>query len=219
MPPKLLTRSSSTPQTTSPACYNKATCGLSCNQRKPSTTADTNTSNVSNATRKARSEGSGRSPRPSSSSYHYGQPAVTRTSPPWEPKGRSAHTLSCTKYAVAGAIVGVAETAFLQHPTRDNPNQYHLYQGTQRSHPITQDDIPSWWVLLAIVVREADTQGGPCHHLCKKVPQSNIRQGKRGPLPASNTAKRQVKKTITKSRPHTAASRTSSCKGYEKCRP
>ena len=51
----------------------------------------------------------------------------------------------------------LAETAFLQYPTRDNPIQYLIYQGTQRSHPITEDDIP-WWVLLAIVLREADTQ-------------------------------------------------------------
>ena len=44
------------------------------------------------------------------------------------------------KYAVAGAILGVAsnpeklaETALLQYPTRDSPNLHHLYQGTQRS--------------------------------------------------------------------------------------
>ena len=109
------------------------------------------------------------------------------------------------RYALAGALLGIAsnreklaETAFLQYPTKDNPNHYHIYQGTQRSHAITQEDIPSWWVLLALVLREEENEGGPNLQVSKRAKQNKPHRAKRGTQLAKNTSKRRVKKTISK---------------------
>ena len=109
------------------------------------------------------------------------------------------------KYALAGAILGVAsdpeqhaETAFLQYPTPESPNQYHIYQGTKRSGTIMQEDIPSWWVVLALVLRQEGTDGGPNQHLARKTKQHPPAQDKRGRQATSTNDTRRVKKTIHK---------------------
>ena len=78
-------------------------------------------------------------------------------------RGRKAMLWS-KEYAVAGAVLGVAsnpnelaETAFLQLPTLETPSKYHIYQGTQCSRTIEQEHIPSWWVVLAIVLHETNS--------------------------------------------------------------
>ena len=50
----------------------------------------------------------------------------------------------------------LAETAFLQLPTLETPNKFHIYKGTQCSRTIEQEHIPSWWVVLAIVLHETN---------------------------------------------------------------
>ena len=82
-------------------------------------------------------------------------------------RGRKAMLWS-KEYAVAGAVLGVAsnpnelaETAFLQLPTLETPNKYHIYQGTQCSRTIEQEHIPSWWVVLAIVLHETNSTPDP----------------------------------------------------------
>ena len=109
------------------------------------------------------------------------------------------------KYALAGALLGVArdpeklaETAFLQYPTQQSPNHYHIYQGTQQSRPITQDNIPSWWALLALVLREEGTDGGPNQNLAKMPKQHKPQQAKRGTQLAKTSKTKSVKKTINK---------------------
>ena len=141
---------------------------------------------------------------------------ATNTCPSCEPKATNRSTLyyitsatkrpSCgARYALAGALLGIAsnreklaETAFLQYPTKDNPNHYHIYQGTQCSHAITQEDIPSWWVLLALVLREEENEGGPNLQVSKRAKQNKPHRAKRGTQLAKNTSKRRVKKTISK---------------------
>ena len=67
------------------------------------------------------------------------------------------------EYAVTGALgvasnpLELAETAFLQFPTIEAPNKYHIYQGTGCSRAIEQEHIPSWWVVLALVLQDTDT--------------------------------------------------------------
>ena len=72
---------------------------------------------------------------------------------------------------VTGALLGLAsnpdelaETAFLQLPTKESPNKYHIYQGTGCSRTIEQEHIPSWWVILALVLKDTDTRQGPALH-------------------------------------------------------
>ena len=73
-------------------------------------------------------------------------------------------TLWNKEYSVTAALVGVAsnpkelaETALLELPTRNQPNQYHIYHGTQYSRTIEEGQIPSWWVVLALVLQETTT--------------------------------------------------------------
>ena len=73
-------------------------------------------------------------------------------------------TLWNKEYSVTAALVGVAsnpkelaETALLELPTRNQPNQYHIYHGTQYSRTIEEEQIPSWWVVLALVLQETTT--------------------------------------------------------------
>ena len=51
--------------------------------------------------------------------------------------------------------------AFLQLPTPATPSKYHIYQGTQCSRTIEQEHIPSWWVVLAIVLHEVNSIPDP----------------------------------------------------------
>ena len=133
-------------------------------------------------------------------------------------RGRKA-TLWGKEYAVAGAILGVAsnpdelaETAFLQLPTLETPSKYHIYQGTQCSRTIEQEHIPSWWVVLAIVLHEANSipdpqqqqsknQGHAAHK--KKAAQKTATSNK-GPTNAViayvSNPKHRVRKTICKRR-------------------
>ena len=133
-------------------------------------------------------------------------------------RGRKA-TLWGREYAVAGAVLGVAsnpnelaETAFLQLPTLETPSKYHIYQGTQCSRTIEQEHIPSWWVVLAIVLHEANStpdpqqqqpknQGNATHQ--KKAAQKTTTSNK----PPTNAViayvsnpKHRVRKTICKRR-------------------
>ena len=108
------------------------------------------------------------------------------------------------KYALAGALLGVAtdpahhaETAFLQYLTQEDPNHYHIYQGTQRSNTITQENIPSWWVILALVLREEGADGGPNQNLAKTTKQHQPQQAKRGKQ-ATKTSKKTIQKRESK---------------------
>ena len=83
-------------------------------------------------------------------------------------RGRTL-TLWRQKYNLVGAFLGVAtgheklaETAFVEYPPSHDINNYHYYQGTQRSERVKSEYIASWWVLLALVFRESSASGGPC---------------------------------------------------------
>ena len=86
------------------------------------------------------------------------------------------------KCVLAGAFVGVAsnpeklaETAVIEYPTEENMNEYHVYQGRKRSEHIRSESISSWWVILALVLREASTTRGPSKALLK-LDGASIRQ-------------------------------------------
>ena len=136
---------------------------------------------------------------------------MTSTSHRCEPRASRRNTPSCTTSEARLPNCGArgtpwqgrssepgAETAFLHYPTPENPNHYHIYQGTQRSGTITQEDIPSWWVVLALVLREEGTDGGPNQHLTKKTKQHQTQQAKRGGQATKPNNTRRVKKTIQK---------------------
>ena len=120
-------------------------------------------------------------------------------------------TLWNKEYSVTAALVGVAsnpkelaETALLELPTRDQPNQYHIYHGTQYSRAIEEGQIPSWWVVLALVLQETTTipPNAPLPRHGKQQTRSqkhNQRwKGADGTIARTADNKQRVRKTIQK---------------------
>ena len=120
-------------------------------------------------------------------------------------------TLWNKEYSVTAALVGVAsnpkelaETALLELPTRNQPNQYHIYHGTQYSRTIEEGQIPSWWVVLALVLQETTTipknvpppQHGKQQTRSQKHDQR--RKGADGTIARTADNKQRVRKTIQK---------------------
>ena len=120
-------------------------------------------------------------------------------------------TLWNKEYSVTAALVGVAsnpeelaETALLELPTRNQPNQYHIYHGTQYSRTIEEEQIPSWWVVLALVLQETTTipQNAPPPRHGKQQTRSQKHdkrwKGADGTVARASDNKQRVRKTIQK---------------------
>ena len=120
-------------------------------------------------------------------------------------------TLWNKEYSVTAALVGVAsnpkelaETALLELPTRNQPNQYHIYHGTQYSRAIEEGQIPSWWVVLALVLQETTTipQNVPPPRHGKQQTRSQKHdqrwKGADGTIARTADNKQRVRKTIQK---------------------
>ena len=120
-------------------------------------------------------------------------------------------TLWNKEYSVTAALVGVAsnpkelaETALLELPTRNQPNQYHIYHGTQYSRAIEEGQIPSWWVVLALVLQETTTipQNVPPPRHSKQQTRSQKHdqrwKGADGTIARTADNKQRVRKTIQK---------------------
>ena len=120
-------------------------------------------------------------------------------------------TLWNKEYSVTAALVGVAsnpkelaETALLELPTRNQPNQYHIYHGTQYSRAIEEGQIPSWWVVLALVLQETTSipqNVPPPRHGKQQTMSQKHNQGRKGAdgtIARTADNKQRVRKTIQK---------------------
>ena len=120
-------------------------------------------------------------------------------------------TLWNKEYSVTAVLVGVASnpkelavTALLELPTRNQPNQYHIYHGTQYSRTIEEEQIPSWWVVLALVLQETTTipQSVPPPRHGKQQTRSQKHdkrlKGADGTVARASDNKQRVRKTIQK---------------------